>query len=96
MDIVVAYDIADTDGSGAARLRTVASICESFGIRAQFSVFECRLSPVALARLFAQLEEAIDPRRDSVHIYSIQGGIERSRTTIGITKHHEVRKPWLF
>lgn len=96
MDIVVAYDIADTDGDGAARLRAVASICESFGTRAQFSVFECKLSPVALAKLISELEDAIDSGRDSIHIYQLQGGIENSRTTLGITKHHEVRKPWIF
>jgi len=94
VDVVVTYDIAETDGSGAARLRAVAAICEAFGSRAQFSVFECRLSPVALERLISQLEEAVDHRCDSVHIYHITRGIEKSRTTIGVTKHHEVSKPW--
>ena len=96
MDVLVTYDIAETDGTGAKRLREVAAICEAYGTRAQFSVFECRLSPTRLAKLIGELEEAIEPGRDSVHIYRFAGPIASSRTSLGIVKHHEVDKPWLF
>ena len=42
MDILIAYDIADTDGEGANRLRRIAQVCEKCGQRVQSSVFECR------------------------------------------------------
>lgn len=96
MDVVVTYDIAGTAGSGARRLREVAAVCEEFGTRAQFSVFECRVTPAGLAKLLSKLEDAIDPRRDSVHVYRLPGRLADSRTTLGITKHHEVDEPWLL
>ena len=92
----MAYDIAETDGAGAGRLRSVAGICEGYGVRAQFSVFECRLSPQALARLIGELEDAIDPKVDSVHIYRFSASLQDSRVSLGIVKHQEVHKPWLF
>ena len=51
MDILVAYDIADTEGSGALRLRRIADVCEKYGERVQLSVFECRVSPDRFAHL---------------------------------------------
>jgi CRISPR-associated protein Cas2 len=98
MDILITYDIADTDtdGDGARRLREVAAICEAFGTRAQFSVFECRLSPTRLARLVAQLEDVIDPTRDSIHLYRLPGTAASNRTTLGITKHHSLDDPWIL
>ena len=45
MDVLISYDIADTEGEGAKRLRKVAQVCEKYGVRVQLSVFECRLSP---------------------------------------------------
>ena len=42
MDVLVTYDIAETDTrKGATRLRRVAQVCEKYGERVQFSVFEC-------------------------------------------------------
>ncbi len=58
---LVAYDIADPK-----RLRKVARTCEDFGLRRQFSVFFCRLSPVNLVRLRTRLYDVIDLDRDQV------------------------------
>ena len=69
MDVLVAYDIADTESTGATRLRRVAQICEKYGQRVQHSVFECRLSPTRIARMEGELQNALDNRRDSVLIY---------------------------
>ena len=66
MDILVTYDIADTEGVGASRLKRIAEVCEKYGQRVQFSVFECRLSPARLTRMLAEVEDVIDRQRDSV------------------------------
>lgn len=58
---VVAYDITDSK-----RLRKVARACEDFGLRRQFSVFLCRLTPCDLVRLKSRLYDAIDLDRDQV------------------------------
>jgi CRISPR-associated protein Cas2 len=58
---LVCYDIADPK-----RLRKVASVCEDFGYRMQYSVFFCRLSPTELVRLRSRLYDIIDLTEDQV------------------------------
>jgi CRISPR-associated protein Cas2 len=58
---LVAYDI-----SNPKRLRKVASTCEDFGLRRQFSVFVCRLTATDLVRLKSRLYEIIDLDVDQV------------------------------
>ena len=96
MDVLVTYDIADTDGVGAVRLRKVAQVCERYGQRVQFSVFECRLSPERLARMIGEVEDVIDRDRDSVMVYRFSGRIGDARLRIGRKQAHVLGEPWLF
>lgn len=96
MDVLVAYDIADTQGSGRRRLQAVAEICSSFGSRVQFSVFECRVSPERLARMLGELADVIDPRTDSVLVYRFSGPLGESRMRLGCRTSREVDEPWII
>ena len=96
MDVLVAYDIADTDGVGAARLRKVAQVCERYGQRVQLSVFECRLSPGRLARMIGEVEDVIDREQDSVMVYRFPGRIGEARLRVGRKQAHALGEPWLF
>ena len=96
MDVLIAYDIADTDTTGASRLRRVADVCEQYGQRVQFSVFECRLSKPRLARLVGEVEDIIDRDRDSVLIYRFPGGIEAATLRLGRRQEHALGKPWVL
>lgn len=58
---LVCYDICDPK-----RLRRVATTCEDFGERRQYSVFLCRLSATDLVRLKCRLYDIIDQREDQV------------------------------
>lgn len=58
---IVSYDIADD-----RRLTKVHKTMVDFGRRLQYSVYECCLSPVELARLKTQLSALIDHREDQV------------------------------
>jgi len=58
---LVAYDISD-----AKRLRKVAQVCEDFGVRKQFSVFLCRITPTQYVRLRARLYEIVKRDEDQV------------------------------
>ncbi len=58
---IVAYDICDPK-----RLRKVAQTCEDFGIRRQYSVFQCRLTAHDLVRLKARLYDIIKLDADQV------------------------------
>ena len=96
MDVLVAYDIADTEGPGSQRLRNVADVCAKYGERVQFSVFECRVSPERFSRLVGELQDAINPQRDSVVIYRFAGQIQESRTTLGQRRSRELGEPWVL
>ena len=58
---IVTYDICDPK-----RLRQVARICEAFGSRIQYSVFECPLDDLRLEKLRDQLTEEIKQDEDQV------------------------------
>lgn len=63
---LLAYDIADP-----VRLKAVARIAESYGVRIQYSLFLMRLSPPARQRLLVELERVIHPRQDDVRLYPL-------------------------
>ena len=58
---IVAYDIADPK-----RLRKVATTCEDFGVRRQYSVFLCRLSSTDFVKLRCRLYDLINLKEDQV------------------------------
>ena len=58
---LVAYDISDPK-----RLRKVATACEDYGVRRQYSVFLCRLSATDFVRLRARLYDLIHLEEDQV------------------------------
>lgn len=67
--VLITYDVAvETDG-GAKRLRRVAKICEDYGQRVQFSVFECELDPARWTQMREKLIKAINPEHDSLRFY---------------------------
>jgi len=96
VDILLTYDIAETDGAGAARLRRVAKVCEKYGERVQLSVFECRLSPARFARLVGEVRDVIDEDRDSVIVYRFPGDLGEGRLRIGRSRGRELGQPWVI
>jgi CRISPR-associated protein Cas2 len=58
---IVAYDISDPK-----RLKKVATACEDFGVRKQYSVFLCRLSATDFVRLRSRLYDLINLQDDQV------------------------------
>ena len=96
MDLLVTYDIGDTQGAGAKRLRAVHDLCCEYGHRVQLSVFECRLTPARYASLRYELESIIDARQDCVHIYRFAKPLSESKTVIGTPSRREVDDVWLL
>jgi CRISPR-associated protein Cas2 len=66
MHFVVAYDIVKD-----RRREKVMNTLKNFGLRVQYSVFECELTMGKLDELRERLRTLIDPRRDRVHIYPL-------------------------
>ena len=55
MDLLVTYDISTLTRAGERRLARVAAVCERYGRRVQYSVFECRVNDLGYVRLLAEL-----------------------------------------
>ena len=66
MHFVIAYDVVKDRGS-----EKVMNTLKNFGLRVQYSVFECELTTKRLGELRERLRTLIDPRRDRVHIYPL-------------------------
>lgn len=75
---IVAYDICDPK-----RLRYVAKTCEDYGIRVEYSVFECDLSEELFSSLWKRLTELIDEEEDSILSYRICGSCVREIESMG-------------
>lgn len=63
---LVSYDICHPK-----RLRKVARTLEGFGARLQYSVFECPLDEMRLARLKAELDALLNHDEDQVLFVSL-------------------------
>lgn len=83
MLVLVTYDVATTDGKGAARLRAVAKACRDHGQRVQYSVFEIEVDPAQWTRLKARLEALIDPATDSLRYYHLGSNWQRKIEHVG-------------
>lgn len=75
---VVAYDITDPK-----RLAKVASVCEDFGVRVQYSIFECYLDQDGFNDLWLKLLELIDEEEDRIVAYKLDARGAREVETAG-------------
>lgn len=69
MLVLVSYDVSFENDDGKRRLRRIAKVCENYGQRVQYSVFECVVDPAQWAVLRHRLLEEYDPDRDSLRFY---------------------------
>jgi CRISPR-associated protein Cas2 len=81
---LVAYDIGDPK-----RLRKVATTCEDYGVRRQYSVFFCRLSATEFVRLRSRLYDLIDLEEDQVLFIPVCKGCAEGIEALGrpVEKH---------
>jgi len=93
MMVVLTYDINVTDLKGEKRLRSVAKVCEKYGVRVQNSVFELLVDPAQLSTLKARLQRIIDPKQDSIRLYRIGKSFESKIEIIGRSQLFEQGKP---
>ena len=83
MMVLVSYDVATSDKTGARRLRKVAKICSNHGQRVQFSVFECIVDPAQWAVMRQQLVSAINDSEDSLRFYFLGANWRRRVEHVG-------------
>jgi CRISPR-associated protein Cas2 len=83
MMMLVSYDVA-RDEKGEKRLRHIAKICENYGQRVQYSVFECLVDPAQWVTLRSKLLSEMNPKYDSLRFYSLGANWERKVEHIGV------------
>ena len=89
MLVLVTYDVATGDSKGAARLRKVAKICQSYGQRVQYSVFECLVDSGTWVTIQAKLLRSIDDEQDSLRVYYLGNNWERRVEHFGVRPAYE-------
>lgn len=94
MMVLVSYDVAK-DENGARRLRRVAKICEGYGQRVQFSVFECLLDPDQWAVLRSRLVKTIDDKYDSLRFYYLGANWRKRVEHIGAKETPDPEGPMI-
>lgn len=82
MMVLVSYDVAE-DENGKKRLRKVSKICQNFGQRVQYSVFECLVEPAQWTALKSQLLNVINEKYDSLRFYYLGANWKRHIEHIG-------------
>jgi CRISPR-associated protein Cas2 len=78
MLILLGYDISDHK-----RLAKVAKTCEDYGLRVQYSFFECHLDEDTFETLWLKLLVLIDEQDDRLVAYRIDAKSARNTLTAG-------------
>jgi len=81
---LVAYDISDPK-----RLHRAAKVCEDWGLRIQYSVFECRLESRAFDTFWSELSATIEEKSDRIVAYKICTKCAREIHSLGLQHHNE-------
>lgn len=96
MLVLVTYDVRTEDKAGQRRLRRVAKLCQSFGQRVQFSVFECVVDPAQFASLKARLVREIDPTSDSLRFYFLGSNWRHRVEHVGTKASYDPEGPLIL
>ncbi|MCP5535456.1 MAG: CRISPR-associated endonuclease Cas2 [Akkermansiaceae bacterium] len=75
---LIIYDI-----SCPKRLRSIARVCEDYGLRVQKSVFECWLENERFDRLWQELLDQMHLQEDSICAYSLDASAASARRGAG-------------
>lgn len=96
MMVLVSYDVSTIDARGRARLRKVAKACLDYGIRVQYSVFECVVDPATWVILKNRLEKIYDPKEDSLRFYFLGANWKKRIETLGVQREFNVTDPLIL
>jgi CRISPR-associated protein Cas2 len=93
MNLLVTYDVNTLTKPGRARLRKVTKVCQGYGQRVQFSVFECTVNEAQRETLRARLLDVIKPAEDSLRIYTLRGSRADVVEALGLDGYQDFRGP---
>ena len=96
MFVLISYDVSTQDKEGPRRLRRIAKICQNYGQRVQYSVFECIVDPAQWANLRAKLMDEMDPAKDSLRFYYLGSNWRRRVEHVGAKPSIDQEGPLVF
>ena len=96
MMVLVTYDVNTETKAGRTRLRKVAKICQNFGQRVQFSVFECLVDPAQWTNFRSQLIDLINEEKDSLRFYFLGKNWKRRVEHIGAKEALDPEGPMII
>ncbi|RCK73301.1 MAG: CRISPR-associated protein Cas2 [Ignavibacteriae bacterium] len=94
--VVVSYDVSTKTKSGQKRLKKVAEACLNYGIRAQYSVFECILDPGEWELLKNKLLSIYNPEEDSLRFYYLGSNWKNRLENFGVSKNIRADDTFIF
>ena len=95
MMVLITYDVNTENPEGRRRLRRVAKICENYGQRVQYSVFECLADPTLWLGVRKRLEDEIDMDKDSLRYYFLGSNWRRRIEHVGAKPTFDPEGPLL-
>ena len=96
MLVLVSYDVNTQNTEGRRRLRNIARICQNWGQRVQFSVFECIVDPAEWAGLRNRLVTTMDLEKDSLRFYYLGANWKRRVDHVGAKPTLDQEGPLVF
>ena len=95
MLVLVSYDVSTTDPGGPKRLHRVAKLCQNYGQRVQYSVFECIVDPAQWAGFKQRLIDLINQELDSLRFYYLGSNWRRRIEHVGAKKTLDQEGPMI-
>ena len=96
MLVLVSYDVNTQNAEGRKRLRNIARICQNWGQRVQFSVFECIVDPAEWAGLRNRLVTTMNLEKDSLRFYYLGANWKRRVDHVGAKPTLDQEGPLVF
>ncbi len=96
MMMLITYDVSTETKAGRRRLRRVARLCQDYGQRVQYSVFECVIEPSQWTVLRARLIEEINEQSDSLRFYRLGANWRGKIEHIGAKPAYNPDGPLIF
>ena len=96
MMVLVTYDVHTENKKGKRRLRRVARVCQNYGQRVQWSVFECIVDPAQWTALRGKLEREIDLNEDSLRFYFLGSNWRGHVEHVGVRSSYDPQGPLII
>lgn len=96
MMVLVSYDVNTEDRQGQKRLRKIAKLCQNWGQRVQYSVFECLVDPAQWTALRVALIDCMDEEKDSLRFYFLGANWKNRLEHVGAKTAIDPEGPLVF